>query len=127
MVFAFLKFNPKFLNKWDIDGGNYNGYVAFDADLYPATGDDLIYDELSNKIDVHGGVTFNDTMDCFKDTPLLPLTNLPDINELFTKKYRVIGFDTMHAYDTENNCSISFMKEETMRMYDQVVELIYNK
>lgn len=114
MVIAFMKLSPAHhaYNR-TLDGGEYNGYVAFDVEL-PS--------ELDGKVWVHGGITFDRKMSEVMPTPIIPLTEIPHPDEL--KKFRVIGFDTLHDDDTKEKWTFERVKEETLDMKKQIEVLI---
>lgn len=129
MVVAFLRWNPfhhKMREKWGDDpsiGGEYNGYVAFDAELPQSFMRDASrkYSEsLDYLIDVHGGITYDSDMDT--TYPMIPLTAMPDSEKL--KTFRCIGFDTLHAGDTRDKWPLERVKEETLNLKKQIEELI---
>ena len=133
MVIAFLKMSPfhhKFRPK-DTEiferGGEYNGYVAFDAVLplsYQGGADytSNIADVLDGMIDVHGGITLDCSMEDMIEDPMIPLTAMPAPKEL--KKYRCIGFDTLHWNDTREKWSIEAVKKETLNLMKQIETII---
>lgn len=129
-VFAFMKESPLFkkyegrLKEIGLDGGRYNGYVAFNADL-PDSWQGLTSfdreDVLDNMVDVHGGITFDSHF--LEKSSIIPLTEIPDD----WYKYRAIGFDCAHAYDTEEEWTFESTKMETLNLYNQIKEIIKNK
>jgi len=128
-VFAFLMETPyykeygKNMKDHDVHCGRYNGYVGFKANL-PKTwqsGEPIEADVLDKMVNVHGGITCDSKL--LATTAIIPLTEIPK-NYL---SYRIIGFDCCHAWDTEENCPISFVKEQTMSLLGQVIEIINNK
>ena len=128
MVIAFLMMNPchhKYSRNMDNIGGEYNGYVAFDQELPPSWqgnfsshGDDT----LDGMVKVHGGITFDSEWDALKDCPIIPLTAIPSPEEL--KKFRCIGFDTLHYDDTRDKWPIENVKAETLELMHQIEKLI---
>ena len=130
MVIAFLKMNPfhhKFRPKDTeiFEGGEYNGYVAFDAELPGSWQGGAYFDDdnvLEHMVDVHGGITLDCSMEDMIDDQMIPLTAMPDPKEL--KKYRCIGFDTLHWNDTREKWSIEAVKKETLYLKKQIEDLI---
>lgn len=130
MVIAFLMMNP-FHHKYypnrpeHLDGGEYNGYVAFNRELPLSWQGGADYDNgdaLDNLIDVHGGITFDSSMETLKDCPIIPLTEIP--HPVFFEKFRVIGFDTLHYNDTKDIWTLEATKQETLRLKEQIEELL---
>lgn len=129
MVVAFLRWNPfhhKLREKWGDDpstGGEYNGYVAFDAELPPSSMSGASWEDdrsLAYLVDVHGGITYDSEMDT--DYPMIPLTDLPTPEILRT--FRCIGFDTLHYGDTRDKWPMERVKEETLDLMHQIEKLI---
>lgn len=123
MIVAFLVQNPFYnsIKEGKMDGGLYNGCVAFDCNLLPSymeTGYNYQGDVIDNYLKVHGGITIDTSMERFSNMPIIPLTALPSPEELY--KYRVIGFDTFHAGDTKEYWTIEKIKIETMSLFEQV-------
>ena len=129
MVVAFLRWNPfhhKLREKWGDSpsvGGEYNGYVAFDAELPPsfmsgASQEDC--ESLDYLIYVHGGITYDSDMDT--TYPMIPLTAIPNPEEL--KRFRCIGFDTLHCDDTRDKWPVERVKAETLELMHQIENLI---
>jgi hypothetical protein len=130
MIIAFLKPNPfhhkfrKGFNDESNIGGEYNGYVAFDKNLPLSWQGGMDWSEentLDRLIDVHGGITLDCPMEEFMDDPYIPLTPIPDREEL--KKLRVIGFDTLHCDDTREKWPKEAIIEETLRLMEQIKAL----
>lgn len=129
MVIAFLKMNP-FHHKLNpnrpsyIDGGEYNGYVAFDKKLPQSWQGSANWDDedtLDNMVNVHGGITLDCSMEDFINDSIIPITSIPDPQIL--KKFRVIGFDTLHCEDTKEMWTLEATKEETLRLMKQIEKL----
>ena len=126
MVIAFLKWNPFHhkLFKGDYEGGEYNGYVAFDKKLplsWQGGGNYNDENVLDNKVSVHGGITLDRPMEDMLDTPIIPLTAIPDPDTL--KNFRCVGFDTLHCDDTREFWTMERTKEETLYLMKQIEEL----
>ena len=130
MIIAFLEPNPfffKYRKGYDDElnwGGEFNGYVAFDKELPLSHQGGASYDDsnsLDYLVDVHGGITFDNPMLVLKDVPIIPLTAIPAPEEL--KKFRCIGFDTLHYGDTKERWTIDAVKEETLRLMKQIETL----
>ncbi len=129
-VFAFMMKSPLFIKygenikKIGLEGGHYNGYVWFSADL-PDSWQSLASfdreDVLDNMVDVHGGITFDSHF--LEKTSIIPLTEIP----VDFYKYRTIGFDCVHAYDTEEEWTFEATRVETLNLYNQIKEIIKNK
>lgn len=128
MVIAFLKMNPfhhKFYKGDFNGGGEYNGYVAFDAELPASWQGGASYEDdnvLDHMVDVHGGITLDCSMAEMLDDQIIPLTAMPAPEEL--KNYRCIGFDTLHCDDTRDKWPIEAVKAETLNLMKQVKDLI---
>ena len=129
MVIAFLKMNP-FHHKLNpnkpesLNGGEYNGYVAFDSKLPPSWQGGADFDDesaLDHLVDVHGGITLDCPMADWLDEPIIPLTSIPDRDTL--KKFRCIGFDTLHYDDTRERWTLEATKEETLNLMKQIKTL----
>ena len=132
MIIAFLRWNPfyhKLREKWGDDpsvGGEYNGYVAFDAELPLSFMSGASWEDsksLDCLIDVHGGITYDSEMDI--TYPMIPLTAIPSPEEL--KTFRCIGFDTLHSGDTRDKWPLEKVKEETLSLMQQIEKLIAEK
>jgi len=128
-VFAFMMECPLFkkydgrLKEMGLDGGHYNGYVAFNADLPDSWMGLASFDRedvLDNMVDVHGGITFDSHF--LEKTSIIPLTEIP----IDWYKYRTIGFDCAHAYDTEEEWTFEATKNETLSLYEQIKGIIKN-
>ena len=123
MIFAFMCETPKYDGIGIVLGGQYNGYVATDMPLPASYQSGARYDDehaLDNFVNVHGGITFDAPM--HNDWPFIPLTEIP-APESF-ERFRVIGFDTMHYDDTPERWDFDAVRAETMRMYEQIGNLI---
>lgn len=134
MVIAFLMMNPfhhKYREGYEdhpIEGGEYNGYVAFNRELPLSWQGGAKHDNedtLDNLIDVHGGITFDSPMESLKDCAIIPLTKIP--YPIFFEKFRCIGFDTLHCGDTKEEWTIEAVKAETLKLKEQIEELIKQK
>ena len=130
MVIAFLMMNP-FHHKFRADfstkdmGGEFNGYVAFDGNLplsYQGGKSWVDDDALDNMVHVHGGITFDSPMSDLADCPIVPITSIPDPKTL--KKFRCIGFDTLHSGDTKKEWTEDAVKAETLRLKEQIEKLL---
>lgn len=128
MVIAFLRENPfhHVFRKGmpPIEGGEYNGYVAFDKELpqsWQSTADFRLNGTLDNLVDVHGGITYDNSMFDFENEPIIPLTEIPSPEVL--KTFRCIGFDTLHAGDTAEKWTTDAVKAETLRLKEQIEKL----
>ena len=126
MVIAFLKWNPFHhkLHKGTYEGGEYNGYVAFDKELPLSCQGGAYWEDnnsLDNKVGVHGGITLDRKMSDWIEEPIIPLTAIPE-PEVF-KNLRVIGFDTLHCDDTKEYWTFERTKEETLSLKRQIEEL----
>lgn len=128
MVIAFLMFGPfhhKYKPSVPIEGGEYNGYVAFDEELppsYQGSRSFEIKNPLDDKVSVHGGITYDRHIGDNFDLPIIPLTAIPDPETL--KKFRVIGFDTLHYGDTKEEWTFEKTKAETLRLKEQIETLL---
>ena len=130
MVIAFLMMNP-FHHKYrsgiptEDMGGEYNGYVAFNGKLPLSFQGGADWEEdntLDNMVSVHGGITFDSPMSDLSDCAIIPLTSIPDTETL--KKFRCIGFDTLHYGDTKERWTIDAVKEETLDLMSQIEKLL---
>lgn len=130
MVIAFIRWNPFHHSYMDNSngenyGGEYNGYVAFDGEL-PLSYQGAALLEVENPLDdlvyVHGGITYDRPMKISEKTPLIPLTAMPDPETL--KKFRVIGFDTLHYGDTKEEWTFEKTKAETLHLKEQIETLL---
>lgn len=130
MVIAFLKMNP-FHHKLNpgaaqyCEGGEYNGYVAFDKELPKSWQGGADFDDesaLDNLVNVHGGITLDCPMADWLDEPIIPLTSIPDRDTL--KNYRCIGFDTLHCDDTKERWPMEAVKQETLQLMSQIEKLL---
>ena len=128
MVIAFLRENPfhhvfrKGMSP--VEGGEYNGYVAFDKELpqsWQGLASFLDDNTLDNLVDVHGGITYDNSMSDWENEPVIPLTEIPSPEVL--KAFRCIGFDTLHAGDTVEKWPIDAVKAETLRLKEQIEKL----
>jgi len=130
VIFAFMKESPLYRKYGEdpefkcISGGRYNGYVGFSS-ILPNTcqgGADYELEEtLDNMIEVHGGITYDGKVSEF--TEIIPLTDIPK----YWYKYRIIGFDCQHCYDTQDNCTKEYAKKETLSLLRQIREIINKK
>ena len=130
MVIAFLMMNP-FHHKFRVGmptenmGGEFNGYVAFDGNLPLSYQGGKSWDDddaLDNMVDVHGGITFDSPMSDLADCAIVPITSIPDPDTL--KKFRCIGFDTLHYGDTKEKWPEDAVKAETIRLMEQIEKLL---
>ena len=115
--FSFLnsETNDKFRNLRDIDGGYANGYVAIPPEhpLYEKTYDDAY----EAGIEVHGALTFSDSM-----PQILYSFDLGCVEWLdgeIPEDYWVFGFDTIHGGDTLAFWDREKCIEETQRLKEQ--------
>ena len=128
MVIAFLMMNPfhhKLYKGEFTEGGEYNGYVAFEGNLPLSYQGGKSWDDddaLDNMVDVHGGITLDTPMTSIEDCPIIPLTRIPDPKTL--ERYRVIGFDTLHCGDSKDKWPIESVKAETFRLKEQIEKLL---
>lgn len=98
----------------NVSCGEANGYVAVPPEhpLYGKGTDDI------NDIDVHGGIVcsgyVNEDLVHDQDTEFLSdETNIPS-------GWWVFGFDTMHFGDNRNNWPRERVKEETLKLQEQL-------
>jgi hypothetical protein len=89
-----------------MDMGWGNGYVVI-PENHSLFGKD--YDELNEIVNVHGGLTFSED-----------LTNLEGMPVEVTAGW-VVGFDTAHAGDTLDKWSEEDVKNETVRLREQLM------
>ena len=116
------KFYPNRLSS--VDGGEYNGYVAFDKELPPSWQGSGSFDSdnvLDRLVHVHGGITFDNSMSALTDCPIIPLTEIP--NPEILKNFRCIGFDTLHCDDTKERWTLEATKEEALNLMKQIEAL----
>lgn len=133
ICFAFLLKTPLYdkIMEGTCEGGLYNGYVAF-SDILPY--DNTFYwldhledgqpDPIDRYLDVHGGITF-DSIQNSNAMYMIPLTEIPHPDNF--KGLRVIGFDTLHFDDTKEEWDFENVKKETLKLYNQVLELLHTK
>lgn len=93
--------------------GYANGYVAVPKS-HPWYG--KTYEEVSHKVNIHGGLTFSGKVEEGADLIMLSDDVLPDDHWAF-------GFDTLHYGDSLINCNEQFCKEETLRLKTQLETL----
>ena len=130
MVIAFLMMNPfhhKFRRGMPTEdmGGEFNGYVAFDAELPGSWQGSASFDDdnvLDHMVNVHGGITLDCSMEYMINDQMIPLPAMPAPEEL--KKYRCIGFDTLHCGDTKEKWPEDAVKAETIRLMEQIEKLL---
>jgi hypothetical protein len=129
MVIAFLMMNPfhhKLYKGEYNEGGEYNGYVAFDGVLPMSCQGGGIWDDydstLDNMVNVHGGITFDEPMNTLLKEPIIPLTPIPDRDTL--KTLRCIGFDTLHCCDTREEWTMEATEKETLNLKAQIEKLL---
>lgn len=119
-LFAFITENP--LSHIPLfSGGKYNGYVGIIEDTTNVV--DYTDSRLFNTdyyINVHGGVTFDGTLQ--PDTFILPLTDIPEN----WYNYRVVGFDCNHSCDKNKERPLDYVKEQTMSMMNQIEKHLDN-
>lgn len=99
-------------------GGYANGYVAVPPE-HPWYGKS--YDEVEDKIDIHGGLTFSaKTDECcgWND-----IETIDDDSNLIPLGWWVFGFDTLHAYDNLENWPKERCIEETLNLKRQLEEV----
>lgn len=127
MVVAFLRMSPLHHafreGKPFVEGGEYNGYVAFDKELPESWLNSSFEDNntLDYLVTVHGGITYDNPMSDFENEHIIPLTEIPSPEVL--KTFRCIGFDTLHAGDTAEKWTIDAVKAETLRLKEQIEKL----
>ena len=98
--------------------GYANGYVAVPPE-HPLHG--VNYNDVDN-IEVHGGLTFSNSMEEIKadgwhdDTECIGFDSFDDI----PKDYWVFGFDTAHAYDNPTVWNRETCIEETKYLKEQL-------
>ena len=129
MVIAFLMMNPfhhKLYKEEYNEGGEYNGYVAFDGVLPESFQGSSTWDDYDNTLDsmvhVHGGITFDNPMVALLKEPIIPLTPIPDRDTL--KTLRCIGFDTLHCDDTREKWTMEATEKETLNLKAQIEKLL---
>ena len=133
-TFAFLVKNPFYekygveMKEHGINGGLYNGYVGFNEILPLSYQGGASSDFKDNKgkvlddyIHVHGGITFDSKFNEMRS--IVPLTEIPQNWYC----YRIIGFDCLHFADTEENCPIDYIKDQTLKLKEQIDKLINDK
>lgn len=108
------------------EGGEYNGYVAFDGVLPESCQGSSTWADYDNTLDsmvyVHGGITFDHPMVDLLREPIIPLTPIPDRDTL--KTLRCIGFDTLHCDDTREEWTIEATEKETLNLKAQIEKLL---
>lgn len=119
-VIAFLR-----LINFDNNHRWYCGYVGVkDDSMLPKSFQgsiDMLDDypnSLDAKISVHGGITFDGTLDI--NTPIIPLTDIPA--DWYT--YHYYGFDVNHYDDKLIATNFEYAKSEALNMKEQMEELI---
>lgn len=101
-----------------LKAGYANGYVAVPPE-HPLHG--VNYNDVDN-IEVHGGLTFSNSMKEIKDdgwhddTECIGFDSFDDI----PKDYWVFGFDTAHAYDNPTVWNRETCIEETKYLKEQL-------
>lgn len=101
-----------------LKAGYANGYVAVPPE-HPLHG--VNYNDVDN-IEVHGGLTFSNSMEEIKadgwhdDTECIGFDSFDDI----PKDYWVFGFDTAHAYDNPTVWNRETCIEETKYLKEQL-------
>lgn len=120
-LFAFLCVSPLWRGskekQYVYECGQYNGYVGFSKEIFNPI-ENLAEEEC---FDVHGGISFDGNFGPEKE--IIPLSEIPF--EWWNKeKYRIIGFNCAHGYDTESDWPFGEVKEETERLMSQVKALI---
>lgn len=93
-----------------LSGGWGNGYVIIPKG-HPYHG--LHYDEINEHIEIHRGLTFSENASDLDDWPEISSDDLGGW---------VVGFDTIHAGDTLDNCPQSFVEKETERLKQQLIK-----
>lgn len=97
------------------DKGWGNGYVAVPKE-HPLYGVD--YNDVdSDKITIHGGLTYSknhipEDVEAFTEL----LDNIPDT----LTKFWVLGFDTMHYMDNQQNCNKGYVIQQTLLLKQQL-------
>lgn len=114
--------------------GTHNGYVAI-----PPTNRhyNMSFDELEEKIDVHGGVTFLENAVYgeknlsgwpikpeFVGTknPVLEDAEFISDNTEIGDDWKIVGFDTMHYNDNPETCDREYVISETLDLQRQLEE-----
>ena len=121
MIFAFLNRPGVYSEHSFIECGEYNGYVGWTPDE-----GELPEGDLDDLINIHGGITYNCTVDdeyMKKFFPKRILTGLPRSFD----GCRIIGFDTCHYDDTRENWNSDRCTRETLSLYRQVKFLLSKK
>ena len=103
----------------DFDFGYGNGYVLLPNGhpFYEVNYDDINY------VYVHGGLTFSDYFDCnnflkwIKNKEICGDVTLENYKKF--DKFWMIGFDTSHYNDNEQNCSKEYVIKETESLLNQ--------
>lgn len=100
------------------NGGYANGYVAVPPE-HPWYGKS--YEEVEDKIGIHGGLTFHAKSDecCAWDD----IETINDDSNLIPLGWWVFGFDTIHAYDNLDNWNKEKCIAETLRLKEQLEEV----
>lgn len=119
-LFAFITENPLSHIPF-FRGGKYNGYVGIIEDTTNVVDytDHRLFDT-DYYINVHGGVTFDGTLQ--PDTFILPLTDIPEN----WYNYRVVGFDCNHSFDKNKERPLDYVKEQTISMMNQIEKHLDN-
>lgn len=105
----------------NIGVGYANGYVAVPPG-HPLHGKH--YDEANEVIDIHGGLTFSESVEEIKadgwrdETECIGFDNFDDI----PKDYWVFGFDTMH-YNDGSHLNREWCIKETKNLLEQLQKL----
>lgn len=97
-----------------ISCGEANGYVAVPPE-HPLHGKG--YDDIYG-IEVHGGLTFSGRID-FTTIPMEDVTFISDTKDV-PSDWWIFGFDTMHFGDNKVKWSKERVKEETLRLQEQL-------
>lgn len=98
-------------------GGYANGYVAVPPG-HPLWGMD--YDNVDNKINIHGGLTYSDMSDNMMESQNIEI--LDETVDSLPSGWWVFGFDTLHYMDTLENWSREMCIKETLELRKQLEE-----
>ena len=105
------------------DHGYANGYIALPKD-HPWY--EVDYEDIPVK--VHGGLTFSEMM-TRDDLNTGYLGSFEKVDEQFTQDdligKRVIGFDTYHPEDNQDNCDEEYVLSEIDKLFNQAIDAYY--
>jgi len=106
-IIGFVVKNRELRHTYTLERGWGNGYVAL-PESHILHGRD--YDEISEYVEVHGGLTFSGFQTIHPDSDWPPLPN----------RHWIVGFDTVHFEDTLRRWPKDAVIAETFKLKDQL-------